>query len=171
MTLFAHFLEKMAATPDGDGIAARSLDAAVRRGMGDGNLHSPHNLPIVLVGGGCGQLEGQTGTSRRRRHADDEPRPDACSTRSASRSTGSATAPAGSPTSRTGRDSADGMPRSGRRPSEHAVGACDVSCVAHQVLMLLPLATAGARAAAANRRSSTQQRRRRADRARARHAG
>ena len=26
--------------------------------MGDGNLHSPHNLPIALVGGGCGQLKG-----------------------------------------------------------------------------------------------------------------
>jgi hypothetical protein len=27
-------------------------------GMGDGDLHSPHDLPIVLMGGGCGQLKG-----------------------------------------------------------------------------------------------------------------
>jgi hypothetical protein len=27
-------------------------------GMGDGDVHSPHDLPFVLVGGGCGQLKG-----------------------------------------------------------------------------------------------------------------
>jgi hypothetical protein len=26
--------------------------------MGDGDVHSPHDLPLVLVGGGCGQLKG-----------------------------------------------------------------------------------------------------------------
>jgi hypothetical protein len=26
--------------------------------MGDGNAHSPHDLPVLLVGGGCGRLKG-----------------------------------------------------------------------------------------------------------------
>jgi hypothetical protein len=26
--------------------------------MGDGNMHRHHDLPIVLVGGGCGRLAG-----------------------------------------------------------------------------------------------------------------
>ena len=26
--------------------------------MGDGDHHTPYNLPITLVGGGCGQLRG-----------------------------------------------------------------------------------------------------------------
>jgi hypothetical protein len=27
-------------------------------GMGDGDHHTPYNLPVTLVGGGCGQLAG-----------------------------------------------------------------------------------------------------------------
>ena len=27
-------------------------------GMGDGDQHTPVDLPVVLAGGGCGQLEG-----------------------------------------------------------------------------------------------------------------
>ena len=28
-------------------------------GMGDGNAHAPTNLPILVLGGGAGQLEGR----------------------------------------------------------------------------------------------------------------
>ena len=58
VSLFAQFLEKMRNTPDGDGTL---LDHAILlhgAGMGDGDQHTPFNLPITLMGGGGGQLEG-----------------------------------------------------------------------------------------------------------------
>ncbi len=58
MSLFAYLAQKMQATRDGDGTL---LDHAVLMhgsGMGDGDKHTPINLAITLVGGGCGQLEG-----------------------------------------------------------------------------------------------------------------
>jgi hypothetical protein len=58
MGLFAHFIEKMAAARDGDGTLLDHAMILFGASMGDGNLHSPHNLPIALVGGGCGQLKG-----------------------------------------------------------------------------------------------------------------
>lgn len=56
--LFAMLVEKMRTTPDGDGTL---LDHAILlhgAGMGDGDQHTPYNLPITLMGGGCGQLTG-----------------------------------------------------------------------------------------------------------------
>jgi hypothetical protein len=38
-------------------------------GMGDGNLHRHHDLPLVVVGGGCGQLAG----GRHLRYPNDTP--------------------------------------------------------------------------------------------------
>ena len=58
MSLFARFLEKMRSTPDGDG---NLLDHSIflwGAGMGDGDKHTPYDLPVSLVGGGCGTLEG-----------------------------------------------------------------------------------------------------------------
>ena len=58
MSLFSRFLEKMRATPDGDGTL---LDHSVflwGAAMGDGDHHTPYDLPISLVGGGCGTLKG-----------------------------------------------------------------------------------------------------------------
>ena len=49
---------KLRETPDGDGTL---LDPAILlqgAGMGDGHQHTPYNLPITLMGGGCGQLAG-----------------------------------------------------------------------------------------------------------------
>ena len=57
-SLFARFLEKMRATTDGDGSLLDHSMILYGAGMGDGSVHSCHNLPIVLAGGGCGQLEG-----------------------------------------------------------------------------------------------------------------
>ena len=55
---FARFLDNMRNTPDGDGSLLDHAIMVYGAGMGDGDFHSPHDLPIVLVGGGCGQLRG-----------------------------------------------------------------------------------------------------------------
>ena len=57
-SLFAHLVEKMAKTPDGDGTLLDQSTLLFGSGMGDGSIHSSHELPLVLVGGGCGQLKG-----------------------------------------------------------------------------------------------------------------
>ena len=56
--LFAEFVKKMDATPDGDGSLLDHSMLLYGGGLGDGDLHLPHDLPLVLVGGGCGQLRG-----------------------------------------------------------------------------------------------------------------
>ena len=58
LTLFAAFLEKLRATPDGDGSLLDHVMLIYGAGMSDSNLHSPYNLPILVVGGGGGQLKG-----------------------------------------------------------------------------------------------------------------
>ncbi len=58
MTLFSEFIEKMQNTPDGDGTLLDHSIMLYGTGMGDGDHHTPYNLPITLVGGGCGTLEG-----------------------------------------------------------------------------------------------------------------
>ena len=57
MGLFAHLVEKMANTPDGDGTLLDHVIMLYGASFGDGNLHVPHNLPVALVGGGSGTLE------------------------------------------------------------------------------------------------------------------
>ena len=56
--LFASFLEKLRATPDGDGSLLDHVMILYGAGMSDSNSHSPYNLPILLLGGGAGQLKG-----------------------------------------------------------------------------------------------------------------
>jgi hypothetical protein len=58
VALFAEFLDKMRATPDGDGSLLDHSIFLYGAGMSDGDLHSPLDLPLVLVGGGCGRLKG-----------------------------------------------------------------------------------------------------------------
>jgi hypothetical protein len=58
LELFTGFLERMRSTPDGDGSLLDHSMLLYGSGLGDGNSHSPHRLPVVLVGGGCGQLKG-----------------------------------------------------------------------------------------------------------------
>jgi len=58
MVKFSEFLEKLKATPDGDG---NLLDHAVLywgSGMSNGNAHDRNNTPAVMVGGGNGRLKG-----------------------------------------------------------------------------------------------------------------
>ena len=58
MSLFARFVEKLHNTPDGDGTLLDHSITLYGTGMGDGDHHTPYNLPVTLVGGGCGQLAG-----------------------------------------------------------------------------------------------------------------
>jgi len=51
-TLFAYYLERLQATPDGDGCLLDHMDVLYARGMSDSNAHDPHNLPLVLLGPG-----------------------------------------------------------------------------------------------------------------------
>jgi hypothetical protein len=56
--LLAYFLEKLKATPEGDGnLLDRSL-VLHGGGISDSNAHSHTNLPLVLIGGGNGSLKG-----------------------------------------------------------------------------------------------------------------
>jgi len=56
--LFAYFLEKLKATPDGDGTLLDHVALLYGGGISDGDLHSHLDLPLVLAGGGGGQLKG-----------------------------------------------------------------------------------------------------------------
>ena len=58
MSLFARLLGKMRNTPDGDGTLLDHSILFWGAGMGDGDQHTPYDLPITLVGGGCGTLKG-----------------------------------------------------------------------------------------------------------------
>jgi Protein of unknown function (DUF1552) len=58
MQLFAEYLQKLHSTPDGDGTLLDNLTLIYGAGMADGNSHSPENLPVLLLGGGAGQLKG-----------------------------------------------------------------------------------------------------------------
>ncbi len=58
VSLFAKLIERMHNTPDGDGTLLDHSIMMYGTGMGDGDHHTPYNLPVILVGGGCGQLEG-----------------------------------------------------------------------------------------------------------------
>jgi Protein of unknown function (DUF1552) len=57
LTLFARFLEKLRATADGDGSLLDHVTMVYGAGMSNGNGHVPTNLPILLAGGGCGQIK------------------------------------------------------------------------------------------------------------------
>src|SRR5262245_55875563 len=58
VTLCADFLEKMRATPDGDGSLLDHSLLVYGAGMSDGDLHMPVDLPLVLAGGAGGRLNG-----------------------------------------------------------------------------------------------------------------
>ena len=56
LSLFADFLEKARATPDGDGNLLDNMMVLYGAGMSDSNRHDNKGLPLVLVGGGGGKL-------------------------------------------------------------------------------------------------------------------
>ena len=58
VSLFARMIEKMQDTPDGDGTLLDHSIMLYGTGMGDGDHHTPYNLPVTLAGGGGGRLAG-----------------------------------------------------------------------------------------------------------------
>jgi hypothetical protein len=57
-SLFAEYVEKLRATPDGDGSLLDHTVILYGAGMNEGNGHVPRNLPILLVGSAGGRLRG-----------------------------------------------------------------------------------------------------------------
>ena len=58
MSLFARFIQKLRDTPDGDGNLLDHSILVYGGGMGDGDKHTPMDLPVTIVGGGCGAMKG-----------------------------------------------------------------------------------------------------------------
>jgi hypothetical protein len=58
MQMFAKLLEKLQATPDGDGTLLDHMTLMYGAGMADSNSHSPIDIPMILAGGGAGLLKG-----------------------------------------------------------------------------------------------------------------
>jgi len=67
-SLFAEYLTKLRNTPDGDGSLLDNMLLIYGCGMSDSNAHSPLDLPVVLLGGCGGQIEGD-----RHLHYPDDP--------------------------------------------------------------------------------------------------
>jgi hypothetical protein len=57
-TLFSQYLQKLRATPDGDGSLLDHMMILYGSGISNSNQHAGDNLPLLLVGGGSGQLKG-----------------------------------------------------------------------------------------------------------------
>jgi hypothetical protein len=57
MGLFAYYLERLRATPDGDGSLLDHTMVLLGSAISDGNLHLHDNLPVVLLDG-SGQIKG-----------------------------------------------------------------------------------------------------------------
>jgi hypothetical protein len=58
VSLFAYFLDKLKATRDGDGTLLDHSMYLYGSGMSNGDLHDHVNLPIIVAGGGAGQMKG-----------------------------------------------------------------------------------------------------------------
>jgi hypothetical protein len=58
VSLFAYFLDKLKSTPEGDGSLLDHGLYAYGSGMGDPNVHSHKDLPILVAGGGSGGVKG-----------------------------------------------------------------------------------------------------------------
>lgn len=56
--MFAYYLDKLDAVPDGDGTLLDNLLILYGAGMSNSNAHAPNDLPLALVGGASGQLQG-----------------------------------------------------------------------------------------------------------------
>ncbi|HEY3839477.1 MAG TPA: DUF1552 domain-containing protein [Bryobacteraceae bacterium] len=55
---FAYLVNKLKSTPDGDGNLLDHSLLLYGSSISDGNAHTHHDLPLVLVGGGAGQIKG-----------------------------------------------------------------------------------------------------------------
>jgi hypothetical protein len=59
MTLFARFIERLKATPDGDGSLLDHAVIMYGSGMSEGNGHTGSPLPLAIVGRGAGRMRGK----------------------------------------------------------------------------------------------------------------
>ena len=55
---FAYLIDRLSKTPDGDGSLLDHSMILYGSSISDGNAHTHHDLPLVLVGGGNGQVKG-----------------------------------------------------------------------------------------------------------------
>lgn len=58
MKLFSYYLERLHATPDGDGSLLDHALILYGSNMSNSNLHNHFPLPVLLAGGAAGRLEG-----------------------------------------------------------------------------------------------------------------
>ena len=58
MKLFAHFLDKLKSISDGDGSLLDNSVFMYGAGLSNSDVHYHHDLPILLAGGGGGQIKG-----------------------------------------------------------------------------------------------------------------
>lgn len=58
VSLFAYYLEKLAATPDGDGTLLDHSLILYGSGMGNADIHDHRNLPVLVAGGAAGRHRG-----------------------------------------------------------------------------------------------------------------
>jgi hypothetical protein len=58
VSLFAEFLAKLKATPEGNGSLLDHSLILYGSGMGDPNMHTHDNLPIIVAGGAAGRMKG-----------------------------------------------------------------------------------------------------------------
>ncbi len=58
VSLFSKLIDRMHNTPDGDGSLLDHSIMMYGTGMGDSDHHTPYDLPVILVGGGSGQMKG-----------------------------------------------------------------------------------------------------------------
>lgn len=58
ITLFTKFVQRLAATPDGDGSLLDHSLLLYGSGMGNGNVHSADHLPLLMVGSAAGGVKG-----------------------------------------------------------------------------------------------------------------
>jgi hypothetical protein len=56
---FAYLLDRLQATPDGDGTLLDHVTLLYGTGMGDCNAHDPRSIPVLLAGGGAGLKGGR----------------------------------------------------------------------------------------------------------------
>jgi hypothetical protein len=55
---FAYLLDKLKSTPDGEGNLLDHSIIVYGSGTADGNRHTHHDLPVLVAGGGAGQIKG-----------------------------------------------------------------------------------------------------------------
>ena len=58
VSLFAEYLQKLQATPEGNGSLLDNVLYLYGSGMGNPNVHDHTNLPIIVAGGAAGRMRG-----------------------------------------------------------------------------------------------------------------